>query len=162
HDRLRWRPSTPRTRERSAVTSLGVILALGFFLGMRHATDPDHVIAVSTIIARYRRPRHAALIGMAGGVGHTLTILPVLRGVLLLGWVIAARVGLSLEFSVGVMLMVLGALALKGALRRVGEGVARAGHDDGVTHSHPHRHGDYIHSHRHHHHPDTHPHAAEA
>jgi len=73
-----------------------------------------------------------------------------------------ARGGRSLEFSVGGMLMVLGALTLKGVLQRVGEGVAQAAHDDGVTHSHPHRHGDYIHSHGHHHHPDAHPHAAEA
>ena len=142
------------------MTSLGVVLALGFFLGMRHATDPDHVIAVSTIVARYRRPRHAALIGVAWGVGHPLTILAVGGGIILLGWVIPARVGLSLEFSVGVMLMVLGALTLKGALQRVSEGVAQAEADDGVTHSHPHRHGDYIHSHRHHH-PDTHPHSGE-
>jgi high-affinity nickel-transport protein len=144
------------------VSSLGVVLALGFFLGMRHATDPDHVIAVSTIVTRYRRPRHAALIGIAWGVGHTLTILAVGGGIILLGWVIPARVGLSLEFSVGVMLMVLGALTLRSALQRVGEGVSHAQGDDGVTHSHPHRHGDYIHSHQHHHHPDTHPHSAEA
>jgi high-affinity nickel-transport protein len=144
------------------MTSLGVVLALGFFLGMRHATDPDHVIAVSTIVSRYRRPRHAALIGVAWGIGHTLTILAVGGGIILLGWVIPARVGLSLEFSVGVMLMVLGALTLRGALQRVGEGVAHAEHDDGVTHSHPHRHGDYVHSHGHHHHPNSHPHTAEA
>jgi ABC-type nickel/cobalt efflux system permease component RcnA len=144
------------------VTSLGVILALGFFLGIRHATDPDHVIAVSTIVARYRRPRHATLIGLAWGVGHTLTVLAVGGGIILLGWVIPARVGLSLEFSVGVMLMVLGALTLKGAFRRVSDGLAQAENDDGVTHSHPHRHGDYVHSHPHHHHPDTHPHPADA
>ncbi len=94
------------------MTSLAAVLALGFFLGMRHATDPDHVIAVSTIVSRYRRPWHAALIGIAWGIGHTLTILAVGGGIILLGWVIPARVGLSLEFSVGVMLMVLGALAL--------------------------------------------------
>jgi high-affinity nickel-transport protein len=143
------------------VTSLAVVVALGFFLGMRHATDPDHVIAVSTIVARYRRPRHAALIGIAWGIGHTLTILAVGGGIILLGWVIPARVGLSLEFSVGVMLMVLGALTLKGAIRRATETIAQAGEDDGVTHAHPHRHGDYVHSHQHHHHPDTHPHGAE-
>jgi high-affinity nickel-transport protein len=146
----------------SGVTSLGVVLALGFFLGMRHATDPDHVIAVSTIVARHRRPRHAALIGVAWGVGHTLTILAVGGGIILLGWVIPTRVGLSLEFSVGVMLMVLGALALRDAIQRVGEGLAHAEGDDGVTHSHPHRHGDYVHSHRHHHRPDAHPHSSEA
>ena len=30
------------------------ILAVGFFLGMRHATDPDHVIAVTTIVSNQR------------------------------------------------------------------------------------------------------------
>jgi len=143
------------------VNSLAVVVALGFFLGMRHATDPDHVIAVSTIVARHRRPRHAALIGIAWGIGHTLTILAVGGGIILLGWVIPARVGLSLEFSVGVMLMVLGALTLKGALARVTETVADASGDNGVTHAHPHRHGDYVHSHQHHHQPDAHPHTPD-
>ena len=51
------------------------ILVIGFFLGMRHATDPDHVIAVSTIVTRERSLSKAALIGALWGVGHTLTIL---------------------------------------------------------------------------------------
>ncbi|MGN6392040.1 MAG: high-affinity nickel-transport family protein [Gemmatimonadales bacterium] len=144
-----------------AMNSLGIILALGFFLGMRHATDPDHVIAVSTIVTRHRRPRQAALIGLAWGIGHTLTILAVGAGIILLGWVVPARVGLSLEFSVGLMLVLLGALTLRAGLRGVREQVLEAPTDDGVTHAHPHRHGDYIHTHPHHHHPDAHPHRAE-
>jgi ABC-type nickel/cobalt efflux system permease component RcnA len=143
------------------MNSLGIILALGFFLGMRHATDPDHVIAVSTIVTRHRRPRQAALIGLAWGIGHTLTILAVGAGIILLGWVVPARVGLSLEFSVGLMLVLLGALTLRAGLRGVREQVLEAPTDDGVTHAHPHRHGDYIHTHPHHHHPDAHPHRAE-
>lgn len=143
------------------MNGIGVIVVLGFFLGMRHATDPDHVIAVSTIVTRHRSPRHAALIGIAWGIGHTLTILAVGGGIILLGWVIPARVGLSLEFSVGVMLVVLGALTLKGALQRATEGLSEVTADDGVTHAHPHRHGDYVHSHVHHHDPDSHPHTAE-
>ena len=55
------------------ITFVAVIL-LGFFLGMRHATDPDHVIAVSTIVSRHRAPRQAALIGMLWGLGHTFTV----------------------------------------------------------------------------------------
>ena len=51
----------------------GMVL-LGLFLGMRHSTDPDHVVAVSTIVSRERSVRHAALIGVLWGVGHTLTI----------------------------------------------------------------------------------------
>ena len=45
------------------MTNFLAILALGFFLGMRHATDPDHVIAVTTIVSRHRRAGSAALIG---------------------------------------------------------------------------------------------------
>jgi High-affinity nickel-transport protein len=70
------------------------IIVLGFFLGMRHATDPDHVIAVTTIVARYRKISHATLIGAFGGVGHTLTILVVGTGIILFGWIIPKRVGL--------------------------------------------------------------------
>jgi hypothetical protein len=47
---------------------------LGFFLGMRHATDPDHVIAVSTIVTRQPTVRAALLIGSLWGVGHTLNL----------------------------------------------------------------------------------------
>jgi hypothetical protein len=50
------------------------ILAVGFFLGMRHATDPDHVIAVTTIVSNQRNSLRAVLIGAFWGVGHTVTI----------------------------------------------------------------------------------------
>ena len=122
------------------MSGLAAIAVLGFFLGMRHATDPDHVIAVSTIVTRVRGARSAALIGAVWGVGHTLTIMIVGGGIILLGWVIPARVGLSLELAVGVMLIVLGGLNLTG------------------LHAHPHQHGDYVHSHVHQHDPEVHPH----
>ena len=134
------------------MTGILAIAALGFFLGMRHATDPDHVIAISTIVARQRSARGAALIGAVWGVGHTLTILVVGGGIILLGWVIPARVGLSMEFSVGLMLIVLGIMNLSGVLGRITEA---------HTHSHAHSHGDYVHTHAHGHDPEAHPHAAE-
>jgi high-affinity nickel-transport protein len=93
------------------------IIVLGFFLGMRHATDPDHVFAVTTIVARYRKISHATLIGAFGGVGHTLTILVVGTGIILFGWIIPKRVGLSMEFSVALMLILLGVLNLTGLLQ---------------------------------------------
>jgi len=99
------------------MTSLLSIIALGFFLGMRHATDPDHVIAVTTIVARHRTMKHASLIGALWGVGHTVTIIAVGGSILLLGWVIPARVGLSVEFSVAVMLILLGIMNLTGFLQ---------------------------------------------
>ena len=54
--------------------SFAVILVLGFLLGMRHATDPDHVIAVTTIVSKQRGIAKAGLIGVLWGLGHTLTI----------------------------------------------------------------------------------------
>ena len=134
------------------MSSLPAILALGFVLGMRHATDPDHVIAVSTIVSRHRTALGATLVGAAWGIGHSLTILVVGGGIVLLGWVVPPRLGLSLELSVGVMLVVLGVMNLVAAWRSVG---GRGGH----AHAHPH--GDYIHTHPHDHQPERHPHREE-
>jgi high-affinity nickel permease len=141
--------------------SLFSIVALGFFLGMRHATDPDHVIAVTTIVARYRKISHAALIGGFWGVGHTLTILLVGSGIILFGWVIPARIGLSMEFSVGLMLILLGVLNLTGMLQWITTTLSPSGEISGLSHSHAHSHGDYIHTHPHRHDSETHPHTPE-
>src|SRR5207253_7460385 len=73
------------------------IMALGFFLGMRHATDPDHVIAVTTIVSRQRSFRQAAFIGLLWGLGHTITIFVVGSVIILFGLVIPPRIGLSME-----------------------------------------------------------------
>jgi ABC-type nickel/cobalt efflux system permease component RcnA len=139
------------------VNALPVFLALGFFLGMRHATDPDHVVAVATIVSRQRTPGSAALIGAAWGVGHTLTILLVGGGIILFGWVIPARLGLSLELAVGIMLIVLGAANLGDLLRLFRSGEANPVRQ-GQIHSHVHSHGDYVHTHPHGHAPEFHPH----
>jgi nickel/cobalt exporter len=98
------------------VSFVGMVL-LGLFLGMRHSTDPDHVVAVSTIVSRERSVRHAALIGVLWGVGHTLTISLVGSAIILFGLVIPPRIGLSMEFSVALMLILLGVLNLTGVLR---------------------------------------------
>jgi ABC-type nickel/cobalt efflux system permease component RcnA len=95
-------------------------------------------------------------------VGHTITIMVVGVGIILFGWVIPPRVGLSLELSVGVMLIVLGLMNLTGAFQRITESVApRVGPPDTV-HAHPHPHGDYVHTHLHGHEPEAHPHAPDA
>src|SRR6185369_11281592 len=90
------------------------IVALGFVLGMRHATDPDHVIAVTTIVSRQQSIRHAGLIGIMWGIGHTVTILLVGTGIILFNLVIPPRVGLAMELAVGLMLILLGVLNLTG------------------------------------------------
>jgi len=135
------------------------IVALGFFLGMRHATDPDHVIAVTTIVSRQRSIRHAALIGVLWGLGHTITILLVGSAIIVFGLVIPPRVGLTMEFSVGLMLILLGILNLSGIMRWITETLtpSQSGH-----HSHPHGHGDFVHSHPHGHGPGQHGHAEDA
>ena len=97
------------------------ITVLGFFLGMRHATDPDHVVAVTTIVSRERTVLHAAMIGALWGVGHTLTILAVGSAMILFKLSIPPRLGLSMELSVGFMLIFLGVLNLTGVLARAME-----------------------------------------
>lgn len=141
------------------MSNLATVLALGFFLGMRHATDADHVIAVATIVARERSARAATLIGAAWGLGHTLTILAVGGGIILLGWVIPPRVGMSMEMAVGFMLCVLGIVNLRGITGWIRESVdeMRNGPAHHV-HSHAHQHGDYVHTHVHGHEPEAHPH----
>src|SRR5580692_3784339 len=129
------------------------IIALGFFLGMRHATDPDHVIAVTTIVSRQRSIRHAALIGVLWGLGHTITILAVGSAIILFGIVIPPRVGLSMELSVGLMLVLLGVLNLSGIMRWINETLTPMQFG---PHSHSHVHGDYVHSHSHSHDPEKH------
>jgi high-affinity nickel permease len=111
------------------------IIALGFFLGMRHATDPDHVIAVTTIVSRQQSIRHAAVIGILWGVGHTITILVVGSAIILFGIVIPPRLGLSMELSVGLMLILLGILNLSGIMRWITETFTPE-HSEQHAHSH--------------------------
>ena len=59
------------------MASIAMILLVGFALGMRHATDPDHVVAVTTIVAKQRGMGKAGLIGAFWGLGHTFTIFAV-------------------------------------------------------------------------------------
>jgi High-affinity nickel-transport protein len=110
------------------VTALLAVLTLGFLLGMRHATDADHVVAVTTIVTQQRSLVRAARTGVLWGIGHTATILLVGGAIVLLKVqlsAIPARVGLSLEFAVAVMLVVLGLLTLAGGERRVADSTAR-------------------------------------
>jgi high-affinity nickel-transport protein len=134
------------------------LLFLGFFLGMRHATDADHVVAIATIVSRQRTLRGSALIGGAWGIGHTLTILVVGSAIILFGVVIPTRVGLAMELAVGIMLVLLGLLTLTGLGRVIREAASGAGkvipgHDHGHSHDYPHdhahAHGDYVHQHAH-------------
>ena len=101
---------------------LGPILfvtGLGLILGMRHSTDADHVVAISTIVSKQRSIRNAAVIGSIWGLGHTITIFIVGSLIILFGVEIPTRLGLSMEFSVALMLILLGVLNLTGMIQKL-------------------------------------------
>jgi high-affinity nickel-transport protein len=81
-------------------------------LGMRHATDADHVVAVTTIVSRERSLARAGSIGALWGLGHTLTLFAVGGAIIGLRLTLTPRVGLALEFAVALMLVGLGLLNL--------------------------------------------------
>jgi ABC-type nickel/cobalt efflux system permease component RcnA len=116
-----------------------VILSIGLVLGIRHATDPDHIIAVSTIVSRERSLLRATRIGALWGLGHTVTIVSVGAPLILFRWTISARLGMAMELAVAVMLIVLGVLSLADVRRDRSR----------PAHSHLHQHGDLIHRHSH-------------
>lgn len=93
------------------------ILVLGFVLGIKHALDPDHLVAVSTIVSEYRNPLRAIWVGVSWGLGHTTTLLLVGLLFLLVKIPLPERVALSFEFLVGIVLVLLG-LQIFWSLRR--------------------------------------------
>jgi len=121
--------------------TLLAILALGFFLGMRHATDSDHVVAITTIVSRERSPRSALGVGALWGLGHSVTILLVGGAIVLFGWVIPPRLGLSMEMSVAVMLIVLGAMNLSATLSNIKQVAHPHAHDANQSLEHVHGRG---------------------
>jgi high-affinity nickel-transport protein len=141
------------------VLTLLTLIAVGFFLGMRHATDADHVLAISTIVSRERSLRSAAAIGALWGLGHGVTVAIVGCLIILFGVVIPPRIGLAMEFAVGVMLVLLGLFTLAAVARQAREALAlhlmhgsahgTHTHADAAGHVHVHTHGDYVHSHPH-------------
>ena len=133
---------------------------LGFALGMRHATDPDHVIAVTAIVTRERRLAAATRTGLVWGLGHSLTVLIVGCAIIVLKIKVPVRLGLAMEFGVGVALILLGlpaaAALVAGVRSRLGS--ARqpgAAHRNPQVHSHVHSHGGAAHRHVHVHDDDT-------
>ena len=96
---------------------LGAAL-LGFLLGLRHASDPDHVVAISTLVARHRSAWAASRVGVAWGLGHSLTIVAVGSAVVLLGLALPPHLGLGLELVVGLVLVALGVSNLRSATAR--------------------------------------------
>jgi len=98
-------------------------VALGFALGVRHAFDPDHLVAVSAITARHRSAWTAAWVGMSWGLGHALTLFAVGGAIIALRVAIPDGLAGALELVVGLVLVALGVANLAAA-RREGAGTS--------------------------------------
>jgi ABC-type nickel/cobalt efflux system permease component RcnA len=128
------------------------IALLGLILGMRHATDTDHVVAVTTIVGNERRMSAATRIGIAWGLGHSLTVFLVGGAIILFKLTIPPRLSMGMEFAVAVVLVLLGfsTLARSSSTFRALLGLTKKDPDllahmhshehDGVSHLHPHAH----------------------
>lgn len=90
-------------------------MLLGFFLGVRHAADADHVVAVSTIVTRHRTLRAGIVTGALWGIGHTVTVLLVGGAVIVFRIVIPPALGPTMEMTVALMLVRLRLAALDAA-----------------------------------------------
>jgi ABC-type nickel/cobalt efflux system permease component RcnA len=128
--------------ETTSITSLSAfaLLGLGFVFGLKHATEVDHVVAVSTIVSEHRSVLRSALVGGLWGVGHTASL--ILVGTIVLALRIAIPDGVSnwLEFCVALMIIGLGASALLRALRRRTDAHIHQHSHDQVAHVHIHFH----------------------
>ena len=127
------------------------LLGLGLILGLRHALDPDHIAAVSTIVSESRSVRRSSLIGTFWGLGHTMSLF--IAGVLVIALKvqISDRVALWMEFAVALMLILLGLKAVLKPLRGWRIHVHQHAHG-GSSHSHVHLHRpseEHAHQHRH-------------
>src|ERR1044071_1388664 len=100
--------------------SIAAALALGFTLGLRHALDPDHLVAVSTILSEHKSIARSSLIGTFWGLGHTASLLAIGTVILLLKGSIPERLTVWMELPVAVMLVALGVIATRRAFRERG------------------------------------------
>ncbi|MBI4331571.1 MAG: hypothetical protein HY673_09850 [Chloroflexi bacterium] len=89
-------------------TNTGVILFLGIVLGIRHAFDADHLVAVSTIVSQYRNPFRSLWVGISWGLGHTTTLLLAGAAILFFKLSFFQDYSYIFEIAVGVMLVFLG------------------------------------------------------
>ena len=131
--------------------NLLVAMSVGFVLGLRHALDPDHMVAVSTIVSQHRSVRRSSLIGAFWGLGHTASLLTVGVAVIVLKLSISGHLALWMEFGVAVMLILLGIKAIHKAVGRPRIHMHRHKHN-GREHIHIHLHRpgeEHVHHHRH-------------
>jgi len=98
-------------------TCLGLLW--GLLQGVRHAIEPDHLAAVSTLVAQRRGERPATAYAAAWGAGHAAVLLAVGGGLFLLRARLPGRVAAGFELCVALVLVLLGSRALRGSLRAV-------------------------------------------
>jgi ABC-type nickel/cobalt efflux system permease component RcnA len=113
------------------------ILGAGLVLGLQHATDADHLAAVTSLVSERKSIFSSWLVGGLWGIGHTISLLIAGVAVILLNFQISERLELALEFCVGLMLIGLGANALIKLAR------------GGRIHLHTHTHSGHTHAHLH-------------
>jgi ABC-type nickel/cobalt efflux system permease component RcnA len=126
--------------ENSNTLSLFAILGIGLVFGLKHATEVDHVVAVSTIVSRHKNVFRSAFVGALWGAGHTLSLLAIAVIVLWFRIAIPERVSGWLEFGVALMIIGLGVSALWRALRRNNHVHVHQHSHNGVVHTHVHFH----------------------
>lgn len=115
----------------------------GLAQGMRHALEPDHLAAVSTLLAERRSPRSAASYALAWGLGHAVVLLAFGGGLLLVQGHVPPRIAAGFELLVAAMLVVLGLRGLRLAFARPGGDPVENAHHQG-PHEHVHA-SDHVH-----------------
>lgn len=117
---------------------LEILTSSGFgsLLGMRHALEPDHLAAVSTLVSTERRGYRAALLGMCWGIGHTAALVLVGVSLVLLRAEMPAPLADVFELLVAFMLVGLGVRAIRCAARQGPQGPIRLHRHGGVVHQH--------------------------
>src|ERR671919_2221135 len=98
--------------------NLLAVLSIGLVFGLKHATEVDHVVAISTIVSRHKNVFHSALVGALWGAGHTASLLLIAAIVLTLRIAIPETVSGWLELGVAIMIIGLGISALRRALQK--------------------------------------------
>jgi ABC-type nickel/cobalt efflux system permease component RcnA len=123
-----------------ASTGAFALLGLGLVFGLKHATEVDHVIAVTTIVSEQRSIWRAAVVGGLWGAGHTASLVVVGLFVLTLRIAVPEGVAGWLEFGVALMIIALGVNAVARALRGRTDAHLHRHRHDGVEHAHLHFH----------------------
>ena len=116
------------------------VLSIGLVFGLKHATEVDHVVAISTIVSRHQSVFRSAFVGALWGAGHTASLLIIGAIVLSLRIAIPERVSGWLELGVALMIIGLGISALWRALRANSEVHVHQHSHDGLSHTHVHFH----------------------